>query len=73
MIRSVIRKMMALALVPQEHVPSVFARLGEELNENERDELGSLFKYFEGQWMRQITMWDVFEIPERTNNFSEGM
>ncbi|CAF1392568.1 unnamed protein product, partial [Rotaria sordida] len=46
MVRSVIRRMMALALVPPEHVPSLFDRLGEELNPEERDQLLDLFKYF---------------------------
>ncbi|CAF1300987.1 unnamed protein product [Rotaria sordida] len=73
MVRSVIRRMMALALVPPEHVPSLFARLGEELNPEERDELLGLFKYFNSQWMKQIPMWNVFDISDRTNNYSEGM
>jgi len=38
MVHSVIRQMMALALVPEDHVSSLFAGLGEELSENERDE-----------------------------------
>jgi len=70
MVRSVIRRMMALALVPPEHIPLLFARLGEELNPEERDQLLGLFKYFNGQWMKQIPMWNV---SDRTNNYSEGM
>ncbi len=63
---------MALALVPPEHVSSLYSRLGEELNQEERDQLDDLFKYFKSHWMKQIPIWNVFEIPERTNNFSEG-
>ncbi|CAF4268581.1 unnamed protein product, partial [Rotaria sp. Silwood2] len=70
-IRSIIRQMMALALVPHEHVSSLFGRLSEELGEDERSQLDGLFKYFQAQWMRQITIWNVFNISERTNNFSE--
>lgn len=70
-IRSVIRQMMALALVPQQEVPSLFASLGEELSDLEREQLAELFDYFNNHWMRQIPMWNVFDIPERTNNFSE--
>jgi len=73
MIRSVIRQMMALALVPEPHVPSLFDNLGQELDDAERDELSDLFKYFKDYWMRQIPVWNVFNIPEKTNNFSEGM
>ncbi|CAF1585215.1 unnamed protein product [Rotaria sordida] len=39
MIRCVIRQMMGLALVPEQYVPSLFANLGQELNDSERDEL----------------------------------
>ncbi|CAF1273072.1 unnamed protein product [Rotaria sordida] len=46
MIRSVIRQMMALALVPEQYIPSLFANLGQELNGSECNELSDLFKYF---------------------------
>jgi len=73
MIRSVIRQMMALTLVSEKYVPSLFYNLGKDLDDSERDELSRLFKYFKNQWMRQISMWNVFDIPDKTNNFSEGM
>ena len=73
MIRSVIRQMMALALVPEQYVPSLFADLGQDLSDSEQDELAGLFKYFNDYWMPRISMWNVFNIPEKTNNFSEGM
>ncbi|CAF2106220.1 unnamed protein product [Rotaria magnacalcarata] len=72
-IRGIIRQMMALALVPLERVSSLFDRLGEELDENEYNQLDDLFEYFKSQWMRHTTIWNVFNISERTNNFSEGM
>ncbi|CAF0797118.1 unnamed protein product [Adineta ricciae] len=72
MIRSVIRQM-ALALVPEEHVLSLFAGLGAGLDESERDQLSSLFTYFERQWLSKISMWNVFNIRDKTNNFPEGM
>lgn len=64
--------MMALALIPQEHVSSLFGRLREELDENESDQLDCVFKYFQSQWMRHTSLWNVFHLSERTNNFSEG-
>lgn len=73
MVRSTIRQMMALALVPPDHVPHLFACLGEELNPDERDELTCLFNYFNSQWMKQISMWNAFDLSDRTNNFSKGM
>ncbi|CAF1309239.1 unnamed protein product [Rotaria sordida] len=51
MIRSVIRQMMALALLPEQYIPSLFANLGQELNGSERNELSDLFKYFNDYWM----------------------
>ncbi|CAF1623485.1 unnamed protein product [Didymodactylos carnosus] len=72
MIRCVIRQMMALALVPEQYVQSLFVDLGEELNDDVREELANLFKYFNDQWMRQISMWNVCEVLDKTNNFSEG-
>lgn len=65
--------MMALALIPPEHVSSLFGRLNEELDVEERNQLGCLFKYFETQWMWRIKIWNVFDISKRTNNFSEGL
>ncbi|CAF2693717.1 unnamed protein product [Rotaria sp. Silwood2] len=73
MVRNVIRQMMTLALVPPEHVPLLFSRLGEELSPEERTELLGLFSYFKSQWMKQIPLWNVYEIPDRTNNYSEGI
>jgi hypothetical protein len=32
-----------------------------------------LFKYFTDYWLQRTSMWNVFDIPDRTNNFSEGM
>lgn len=72
MVRSVLRQMMALALVPAQHVLSLFADLAEELSEDERGELKCMFTYFERQWLREISIWNVFDIRNKTNNFSEG-
>ena len=43
---STIRQMMALALVPEEPVTSLFSNLCQELDESERNELFDIFKYF---------------------------
>jgi hypothetical protein len=72
MMRSVMRRMMALALVPAQYVLSLFDDLGKDLNDSERDELSPLFKYFRDYWIQQISVWNVFDIPDKTNNYSEG-
>lgn len=64
-IRGVIQQMMALTVGPQQHIPSLCADIEQEL--------ADFFRYFNKQWMHQIPMWNVFDIPERTNNFIEGI
>lgn len=73
MVRSTIRQMMALALVPPDHIPYLFGRLCEEMDSDERDELKCLIDYFKCQWMKQVWLWNVYELSDRTNNYSEGM
>lgn len=72
MLRGIIRQLMALALVPQQHVASLFAELGEEVRDADNPELLDLFDYFNDQWMRGTSVWNVFEVSDRTNNYSEG-
>ncbi|CAF2043989.1 unnamed protein product, partial [Rotaria magnacalcarata] len=55
------------------YVPSLSADLGQELSDSERDELADSFKYVNDYWMRRISTWDVFDVPEKMNNFSEGI
>ena len=46
MIRSVVRRMMALALVSAKFISTLFDNLGNDLCQDERDALAPLFKYF---------------------------
>ncbi|CAF2853534.1 unnamed protein product, partial [Rotaria sp. Silwood2] len=73
MIRSVIRRIMALALVPAKFISTLFDNLGDDLSQSELDELAPLFKYFTNYWLQPTSMWNVFDIPDKTNNFSEDM
>ncbi len=43
------------------------------LAEDEHDELTLLIKYFDKCWLRRTSMWNVFDVSDRTNNSSEGM
>jgi len=72
MVRNVIKQAMALALVPPIHVQVLFNELGQELNDDEREEISGLLHYFNDHWMRQVSTWNVYEIPDRKNNYSEG-
>lgn len=73
MIRSTIRQMMALALVPEQYVESLFADLSQELTDTEYPALLDFLTYFTDQWMHKTSTWNVFGISDRTNNYSEGM
>ena len=58
--------MMALALVPEEHVTSLFSNLCQELDESEHNELFGIFKYFNDDYcINRIPIWNCFKIPER--------
>ncbi|CAF3352145.1 unnamed protein product [Rotaria sp. Silwood1] len=72
MVRSAIRQLMALALVPESHAPILFINVAQELTDVERDEIQDLLDYFNNYWMRKISTWNVFNTPDRTNNYSEG-
>ena len=71
MVRNVIKQAMALALVPPSYVQVLFNELGQELNDDEREEISGLLQYFKNYWMRQVSIWNVYEIPDRINNYSE--
>ncbi len=73
MVRSTIRRMMALALVPPQFISTLFENLANDLDHSERDDLAPLFTYFTNYWLSRTSMWNVFDVPDRTNNFSEGM
>jgi hypothetical protein len=72
-IRNAIRRMMALASVPVKFVSTLFDGLQNDLSESEHHELAPSFKYFSSYWLRRSSIWNVFDIADRTNNFSEGM
>ncbi|CAF1069652.1 unnamed protein product [Adineta ricciae] len=72
MARNVVKQTMTLALVSPSHVQLLFNELGQELNDDERNEILDLLLYFKNYWMRQISIWNVYEIPDRTNYYSEG-
>ena len=55
---------MALALVPLSHVQVLFNELGQELNDDEREEISGLLQYLKNHWMRQVSIWNAYEIPD---------
>lgn len=71
--RNVIRKIIAVALLLEKHIPVLFVNIGQELNDDERNKLDDLFRYFNDYWMHQILIWNVFDMPEKSNNVCEGI
>lgn len=65
--------MMALALVPEEFVRQLFSNLAQELTESDCEDLSGLFNYFDRQWMGNLGAWNVFNVSDKTNNYSEGI
>ncbi len=64
------RSMMALALLPIEHVEEA----AELLQNDSPAEMPQLFNYFKYQWLKRIPpkYWNVGSLDFRTNNYSEG-
>lgn len=75
-----IRKLMSLALLPQEEIESEYQRIKSEglmFFENTRfeDKLRDFFNYFENEWLIgvfKISEWCVFGQRHRTNNMLES-
>ncbi len=43
---------------------------GSLVSDLEREELAELLRYFNDHWMRQISMWNIFDISGRTKHRS---
>jgi hypothetical protein len=67
------RKLLALPLLPQEHIEGAFRLLR---TQNEDDRLSQLYDYIHQTWMSStvwaVSEWSVFMQPVRTNNDVEG-
>ncbi|CAF4758868.1 unnamed protein product, partial [Rotaria sp. Silwood2] len=73
-IRTCVRKLMALALLPLDKVQLAFDDLRTKSSENAKQTLHQLFLYFENQWMKNIplALWNANGYSHRTNNICEG-
>ena len=73
-IRSCVRKLMALAILPLDKVQLAFYDLRTNSSENIKQALHQLFLYFENQWMKNIPLilWNADGYCHRTNNICEG-
>jgi hypothetical protein len=73
-IRTSVRKLMALALLPVDKVQIAFDNLRTNSSENVKETLHQLFLYFDNYWMQEIPLlrWNAHGLQHRTNNICEG-
>lgn len=70
MVRSNVRKLMAMALLPIENVEEAF----EHIKKQASNAIQSLMDYFNRYWMTRVkwNLWNVGDLELRTNNAVEG-
>ena len=68
-----LRKLMALCYLPEQHIPAIFRRLATQAT---TDPIKQLFSYFEKNWLQSSiwppSSWSVYTMAIRTNNDLEG-
>ncbi|CAF3851551.1 unnamed protein product, partial [Rotaria sp. Silwood1] len=62
---------MALVLVPEQYVSSLFFKIGQDLLDAEQYDLLDLLKYFNNYWMPQMSFWNVHNLCQKANNSCE--
>ena len=69
-VRSTVRKLMCLALVPIENVEDAF----NEIKNRAPSSTEKLIEYFDRYWMAKVkwSLWNVGDVKLRTNNIVEG-
>jgi hypothetical protein len=61
---------MTLPLIPLNHIQYVFDKIADKASH----EMKPLVAYFERYWIRKMrwSLWNVYGMEHRTNNFVEG-
>jgi hypothetical protein len=69
-VRSTVRKVMALGLIPIESIEDAF----EQIKSDAPRSVEPLIDYFNRYWMTKVkwTLWNVGDVELRTNNAVEG-
>ncbi|CAF1131685.1 unnamed protein product [Rotaria sordida] len=72
-IRTCVRKLMTLALLPLDKVQITFDDLRTNSSENTRQMLHQLFLYFDNHWMKSIplALWNAHGYNHRTNSICQ--
>ncbi|CAF1345877.1 unnamed protein product [Rotaria sordida] len=73
-IRTSVRKLMTLALLPVDKVQVAFDDLRTNSSDNVKETLHQLFVYFDNQWMEEtpLSVWNTHGLRHRTNSICEG-
>ncbi|CAF1604289.1 unnamed protein product [Adineta ricciae] len=71
-LRSLCRKLMALALMPKDKVVCSFEEIQYDAYKLPDQPMDDLLEYFQDNWMTNIDSWNVSESDVRTNNNCEG-
>ncbi|CAF3506908.1 unnamed protein product, partial [Rotaria sp. Silwood2] len=73
-IRTCVRKLMALAILPVDKVQTAFNDLRTNSSDNVKEKLHQLFVYFDNQWMKEIplSLWNAHGPQHRTNNICDS-
>jgi hypothetical protein len=70
--RFLCKKLMALALMPQELVINGFNEVRAAAGELTDCSMENLLLYFENNWLDIVDLWNVSTCDTRTNNVCEG-
>lgn len=74
--RATCRRLMALPLLPNEHIVPIFCRLEQELDVDTPEKILKMFRYVRLTWIEGHSFtpkdWSVFQKQVRTNNDVEG-
>ena len=71
-VRTLCRKIMALALVPLQHVMNAYDEVRAATGQLDTDSIQKLLNYFDRTWMTNIDLWNVSLCDSRTINVCEG-
>lgn len=69
-----VRSLLALPLLPHEHIQNHFENMVNNLNEYLQNRFRCFIAYFQNQWLRRIGVegFSVFGLQNRTNNVIEA-
>lgn len=65
-------KIMSLAYLPADQIPSTYARLKKDIKEEFSSYFDRFFSYFETTWLPTAQVWSCYRRKHNSNNFLES-